>query len=307
MMQTAVKMQTPFPKTPSEELVASLLAGSVDMHVHVPPEVGVTRRFDALQTIQEASKYGMRAVVLKNQNSPTAIAAYAINRAMPEGSAEAVGSMVMEYDTTAGLNQYTAMCVEGQAKMGCKMVWFPTFQAYWHCNFTSMKGTGIKLLDENGKLYPACLEVLEVAKQYDMCVGSGHIFYPECAALLEAAKDMGLDKLVVTHPLSAVSRTPYTIEELCHLVDCGAVIEHCWRNCLPQLKSYDPHKYVEAVRELGAENTILSTDFCQVSDPSAAEGLRAFIAVMLQFGCTPEEITAMVKTNPCRLLNLSAR
>lgn len=300
-----MQAQTPFPKTPSAELVASLLTGSVDMHIHVPPENGVTRRFDALQTTQEASKYGMRAVVLKNHNAPTTIATYAINRALPEGSTEAVGSIVIEYDTTAGLNEYTAMCVEGQAKMGCKMVWFPTFQAYWHRSFTAQKGTGIELLDESGKLHPACLEVLEVAKQYGMCVGSGHISYPECAALFEAAKDMGLDKLVVTHPLSAVSRTPYTTEELRHLVDCGAVIEHCWRNCLPQLKSYDPHRYVEAVRELGAENTILSTDFCQVSDPSPAEGLRTFIAVMLQFGCTPEEITAMVKTNPYRLLGLN--
>ena len=301
----AVKTQTPFPKTPSAETIASLLEGSVDMHIHVPPENGVTRRFDVIQTTQEASKYGMRGVVLKNHNAPTTIATYAINRMLPEGSTEAFGSIVIEYNTTAGLNEYTAQCVEGQAKMGCKMVWFPTFDSWWHRNFNALKGTGIHLLDENGKLHPACVEVLEVAKEYDMCVGSGHIAYDECAALFEEAQRMGITKLVATHPMSETSRIPYNMEQMRHLIDCGAVIEHCWRNCLPQLKSFDPHRYVDAVRELGAENSLLSTDFCQVTDPSPAEGLRTFIGVMLQFGCTPEEITWMVKTNPYRLLGIS--
>ena len=96
----------------------------------------------------------------------------------------------------------------------------------------------------------------------------------------------------------------FTMEEMRHLTKQGAVLEHCWRNCLPQLKSFDPHLYVEAVKKLGAENTIMSTDFAQISDPSSAEGLRTFIAVMYQFGCTPEEITLMVKNNPYRLLSI---
>jgi len=35
-----------------------------------------------------------------------------------------------------------------------------------------------------------------------------------------------------------------------------------------------------------------------------ATGMRLFIAMMLQFGCTPEEVSLMVKENPAKLLGL---
>ena len=298
-----VENKTPFPKMPTSEAVDDLWKGSVDMHIHVPPEIGVIRRFDAYQTAEVAYRAGMRGVVLKNHNAPTQVAAYAIQRLLPDIAV--IGSMFIEYGTTAGLNEHTAEIVENQAKMGTKVLWFPTFDAAWHRNFVpNLKGTGIHILKEDGALDAYAAEVLKVVKQYDMVLCSGHISYPECEVLFKEAKKAGIAKLVATHPMSAVSRTPYTLEEMKSLVSLGGVVEHCWRNCLPQLKSYDPHLYVDAVKEVGAENCILATDFAQVSDPSPAEGLRTFIAVMLQFGLSEKEVEYMVKTNPYKLLDL---
>ena len=39
-------------------------------------------------------------------------------------------------------------------------------------------------------------------------------------------------------------------------------------------------------------------------DVDPATGMRLFIAMMIQFGCTPEEVEIMAKKNPVKLLGL---
>ena len=73
---------------------------------------------------------------------------------------------------------------------------------------------------------------------------------------------------------------------------------------MPRLGSFDLKKYIKAIREIGAEHTIMSTDMAQVTDPPPAEGMRMYIAIMLQFGVSEKEIELMVKINPAKLLDL---
>ena len=58
------------------------------------------------------------------------------------------------------------------------------------------------------------------------------------------------------------------------------------------------------MKELGCNRCIMSTDFGRYGLSTPAEGLRQFIACMLDLGITPEEITYMVKTNPEKLIGL---
>jgi adenine deaminase len=94
------------------------------------------------------------------------------------------------------------------------------------------------------------------------------------------------------------------MEQVKHLADMGCYIEHCYRNCMPLLGSYRPENYIEAIHEVGADHTILCTDFAQITDTSPAEGMRQFIATMLQMQVSEDDITLMVKTNPAKLLDL---
>lgn len=110
-----------------------------------------------------------------------------------------------------------------------------------------------------------------------------------------------MKKLVATHPL--VTAWPsFTMEEMKSCIEAGAYIEFCFGQTLPRCNSLDPRKYIEVVKELGAENCIISTDFGQVTECSPAEGMRSFIAMMLQFGCTKEEVKLMCQTNPQKLM-----
>jgi hypothetical protein len=107
---------------------------------------------------------------------------------------------------------------------------------------------------------------------------------------------------ILRHSSGSVYEKPQSGYE--HLADMGVFIEHCYRCCLPLLGSYRPEKYIEAIALIGANRTILSTDFGQITDISPAKGMRQFIATMLQMGISEEDVTLMVKRNPAKLLDL---
>lgn len=329
-------------KTPQADAVERCWKGSIDMHIHFAPDPGIVRRFDGYQTALAARDAGMRAIVLKSPHVPTIQTAYAVQRALPE--IVVFGSINIEYPTTGGLGETALVAIENSAKMGAKVLWFPTSDAAFACSaIPGMEGKGITVLDAAdaggtggaagagnagnmggaggsdgaggtggassatgaaGKLKPIVPKILAIAKKYGMVLCNGHLSYPESLALFREAKNQGIAKMVATHPLADAAWEPYTLDEIRSLAGMGVFIEHCYHCCMPLLGSYRPEKYVEAIRLIGAERTVLSTDFGQISDSSPAEGMRQCIATMLQLGVSEEEVELMVKKNPATLLDL---
>ena len=70
-------------KTPAYEAVDRLWKGSIDMHIHIAPDPGTVRRFDAIETAIEAEKAGMKAIVLKSVTYPTTQLAAVARHAAP--------------------------------------------------------------------------------------------------------------------------------------------------------------------------------------------------------------------------------
>lgn len=290
--------------TPKADVIDRIWKDSIDMHIHFAPDPGTVRRFDALETAVAAREAGMRAIVLKSDHIPTIQTAFAVQRAVPE--VRVFGSINIEYCTTGGLGENTLSAIENSAKMGAKVVWFPTFDAAYAAKFLPGKaGTGITVLEETGQLKPVVYPILKLIREYNMVLCSGHLSYEETVLLFEAAKQQGITKLVATHPLSDVIWDPYTMKQILHLADMGAYIEHCYRNCMPMLGSLPLESYVSAIETIGAHRTILTTDFAQITDSTPAEGMRQFIASLLQMGVDEDRLVQMVRTNPAKLLDLS--
>jgi imidazolonepropionase-like amidohydrolase len=61
---------------------------------------------------------------------------------------------------------------------------------------------------------------------------------------------------------------------------------------------------VRAIRNVGAEHCIIGTDLGQAFNPTPAEGMRMFIALLLKNGISEREIELMAKVNPAKLLGL---
>lgn len=283
-----------------------LFHGSIDMHLHHGPDGGpIPRRLDALETARQAQQSGMRAIVLKSHQYPTAPLAALISQLVPE--VKVFGSICLDYEM-GGLNFHA---VEASARLGAKVVWMPTFSSANSIGKISrllnmeLEGEGFSILGASGKLVPEIDRILSLVKEYDMVLATGHISPAETFRLVEEARRRGIWKLVITHANEANAvELPLSLEDQQRLAGTGAFIEYIGASLLPTVFREDPVEMVRAMRRIGAEHIIVSTDLGQLWNPLPAEGMRLFIATMLKNGMTEEEIELMARSNPARLLGL---
>ena len=88
------------------------------------------------------------------------------------------------------------------------------------------------------------------------------------------------------------------------VAELGYTIEHCALGMFPLWQSLAPGRIASAIRLLGAERCIMTTDGQMDFNPPPPEMLRMFIATMLQLGVDKEDIEWMVKRNPAKLAGL---
>jgi hypothetical protein len=239
----------------------------------------------------------MRAIVLKSHEYCTASLAYIVGQVVPN---IAVFGAICLNSEAGGLNPCV---VETSAKLGAKIVWMPTISSNYQIREKTNRKGGISILDGKGKLLPVVGEILDIAKRYDMVVATGHVSVDGAFVLVDKARDKGIWRIVATHPLGMDDREYFSVEEQCKIADKGAFIEHCFFMEMPDFRR-DPKLMVEAIRAVGAERCILTTDLGQIYNPVPAEGMRMMIGYMLKYGLNEKEIELMVKTNPAKLLGL---
>jgi hypothetical protein len=274
------------------------------MHCHHAPDAMIEGRMDALETIKRARDMGMRAVVLKSTYFPTIAMADIIGKLVPE--VKVFGSVCLDNEI-GGLNHEA---LEPLAKFGTKVVWMPTHSSTnSRANMrrlpgVTLEGEGFSLIDSAGKLVPEVGRILSIVKKYNMVLANGHVSPRETFALFEAAQAMGINKLVVTHGLWVNGSVKFTLDELKKLGQMGAYIEHCYVGFLPTDFRYDPKPMAEAIKFIGAEHCIISSDLGQYYNPPPAEGMRMFIALLLKNGLSAAEVEVMAKTNSAKLLDL---
>ena len=276
--------------------IEKLLQGSIDMHIHYGPDPTSERRSDALEGARQAQEAGMRAIVLKSHEYPTAPVAYTVSQVVPDITV--LGSIALDLEV-GGLNPDA---LKASAKMGAKVVWMPTMTSANDMKKKGLSG-GITIVDDDGNLLPVLQELFTIVKEYQMVLATGHIAKAESFALVDAARKAGISKIVVTHPLLEKLGAPLTITEQQQMAEKGAFIEHCFGITMP-MERLDPMRIVEAVRAVGAERCIVSTDLGQAHNPAPAEGMRVAIATLLKCGLSAREVELMVKVNPAKLLGL---
>jgi len=160
-------------------------------------------------------------------------------------------------------------------------------------------------LDNKGKLVSEVGKILSAVKEYDMVLASGHISPAETFALIDAARNMGIQKLLITHATSVeVLDEALSLEEQKRLAEMGVFIEYVGVELLHELLGHGKSPIPEAIKTVGAEHCIISTDMGLAFEPPPAEGMKISISSLLNRGITPEEIELMIKVNPAKLLGL---
>jgi hypothetical protein len=279
----------------------SLVKGAIDMHVHHAPDAHIRRRVDALQAAIQAEEAGMRAIVLKNHDYPTAPLATMVNQHVQ--NLTVFGSLCLDFEI-GGLNP---AAVKTSALLGAKVLWMPTFSSANDREKLGLGGEGIRIMDQKGKILSVVGDILDIVKKHDMVLATGHVSVAESFALVDEARERGIAKIVVTHPLEQRVGATLSIEEQQQMAAKGAFIEHCFLCTMPLGDRLDPNSIVRAVRAVGSEHCILTTDLGQDWNPPPAEGMRMMIGTLLRCKLSIEEIEIMIKTNPAKLLGLTLK
>ena len=274
--------------------VEDILKGAFDLHVHAGPDPGQARRMDALDTARHAHESEMAGFVLKSHHNPTAPVAHALNRIYP--GLQVAGSITLN-KSVGGLN---ADAVEVAAALGARVVWMPTYDAHFYRSSRG-QGPGIPITNENGGLVPQLKDVVDVARQHDLALASGHVSPEEALALFRAAREVGVSRLIATHPSGTA-----TVQQMREMGSLGAYLEMTFLSCMPATATTNLKNMVATIKELGPERCVVTTDFGQWTNPPPAEGMRMAIASLLDAGLSALEVSTLVKANPLRLVGADA-
>lgn len=296
------------PAAPVTDEAWEALRGAYDLQVHVAPDV-IERRIDDLDLAREFLARGLRGFVLKSHYVPTAERAKVVSRAVP--GITALGAIALNH-AVGGLNP---VAVELAGRSGAAVVWMPTVDAanetagrvdggsaklpFWAKIQRELAATGIApppitVVEDGGRICEAARRCLDLIAKYDMILATGHLGAAEIFALVRAGRDAGIRKMLVTHA-EFPSQNLSAAEQL-ELANMGAWIEHCFTTMHTNKAPWN--RAMEAIRVVGPDRCIISTDLGQTVNPPVSEGFAMFAQKLLDDGFGVEDVRRMAVTNP---------
>jgi hypothetical protein len=289
-----------------EKQASKMLQGTIDFHIHTGPDI-YPRLLNDIEVARQAKRAGMKAVLIKSHATITGDRAQI---AQSVTDFPVFGGVALNWHV-GGLNKYAVECA---AKLGAKEVWMPTTHAASYLKYVdhvpmfakSMPKDikGISILREDGRVVPELGPILETIAKNGMILATGHLSPEEGLTLIAEARKAGVEKIVVTHPVA--SFVNYSVDQMREALSRGATyMEHVFNDCTPQVANpLPPSALGDAIRAIGPEFCIMSTDSGQVVNPPPVKVMAWYIKEMLKYGLSPKAIRTMTITNPGRILGL---
>jgi Zn-dependent dipeptidase, microsomal dipeptidase homolog len=272
------------------------LTGVVDIHVHCDPD-STPRSIDAIDLARLAKSKGMRALVLKNHYEPTASLAYVVRKVVP--GIEIFGGI----DLNRTVGGVSAAAVERMVmtKGGWgRVIWMPTFDAENQVRVSKQNrpfvavskrpaASGSKRSDRAGRQTPIDVGDRPLfarggADDYRRGAAPGRPAHCGDACHDPAGRNDGAQ-------MRAAAKQ-------------GAYIEFVYNGLIGPNKEFQINDYAKAIREIGPEHCILSSDLGQAGNPLHPDGLVSFFAGLAKEGFAAADIELMSRTNPARALGL---
>jgi hypothetical protein len=299
---------------PSER-ARELVRGGADVHVHIAPDV-VERRIDDVGLARRCEEVGLSGFVLKSHYTSTAERAAVVRGVVP--GIAALGAIVLNR-AIGGMN---ALAVEIAAREGARVVWMPTTDSHaerehlahqppganlpvWakvEAEFSErgIQSTPVATLDGDGALLPETRLVLEVIAEHGLVLATGHLGRAEVFTIVKAARETGVEDVVVTHP--DFPAQGFSVDEQLELAEMGAWIERCFTT--PHTGKCSWEQWLEGTRAVGAERTLLSSDLGQIKNPPVEDGLALMADRLLEAGFDEDEVRTMAVTNTRKIAGL---
>jgi hypothetical protein len=326
------------PEGRSLERSEELLRGAIDIHVHAGPHIfSSPRRVDPFQAAVQAQDAGMRAIVYMDVFEMSNGTAWLVNRAVPDF--KTYGGIIL--NTVYGGMNPRAVKTALYYGDGAKYVSFGAHSTLYQASREGRLVDGVftplsELYPEFRRELETCISIPEgppspeldeilslIASHPHVYMVTGHVSVSEAVRLVDYAGDYGIERVVVS---SAVVEEA-DLRELRYMADRGAIIEYTLAaythtTSIPKTHYYVEREYAsidegmsgeggggvkaaaQQMEALGAESCIICTDFGVYTLPTPVEGLREFIACLMDMGIPDADISTMVKANPEGLLGL---
>ncbi|MGY3717956.1 DUF6282 family protein [Sutcliffiella cohnii] len=283
-----------------------LLEGAYEFHVHSAPSIFNRKQTD-WELIEDAKLAKMGGLVLKSHETSTAERAFLLKEKEP--ALNVFGGIVLNQHV-GGLNPYA---VETSLKMGGKVVWFPTLSAGQHQQYFKKKKTklfnGNPLLsestvsiEEEGRLIEEVEIIFRLIREHDAVLATGHLSLKEQHAIVSAAIEAGVEKIVIQHADMGISKIP--LEDQLFFASQGCIIEKCYLACSSDFNDLTVEEMAKTIEVIGHESCILVTDYGQPHHEAPVYALNSFVEKLLEHGVKEEEIVKMLQGNPKTLLGV---
>jgi len=275
----------------------TVLRGTIDIHVHSDPD-SRPRSIDALDVAKLARSKGMRGIVLKNHYDPTGGLAYLVRKEVP--GLEVFGGIDLNL-TVGGINP-TAVAHMAEVSGGWgRFVWMPTFDSENQVRYSKENRPFVRV-SRNGELLPEVKEVVTLIAKHRLVLATGHIAPEEALSLLGEARRQQVQHMVVTHAMN--EPVLMTIPQMQQAAKYGAFIEFVGGSLATADAAARMDRFADAIRKIGPESCILSSDLGQRGNALPPDGFAAFISALRTRGFSEQETDTMSKRNPARLLGL---
>lgn len=285
----------------------NLMNGVIDMHVHTNPDLRL-RAYDDFELMEAGIRVGARAIVIKTHHGTTMDRAYLCNRynQLVHGGTNdftMYGSITLN-QTVGGLNP---KAVETALKLGAKVVWLPTQSAINHLKKMKQNPeNGVEVI-KNGKPVSELVDIFKLIREHNAVLGTAHISPREAFLVTEAAKDAGVNKIVITHPEWWV--VDMSLEDQIRIVrDYDVILERCYaQNMGGGAYKSNLADNAELIKAVGYEHVMVDTDGGQTENPHWELAMEEYINYLLAHGIPEEQVYYMTHTIPERLLDIEQK
>jgi Family of unknown function (DUF6282) len=272
-------------------------AGAIDIHVHSAPD-SVDRSIDSIDVAKLALARGMRAIVLKSHYEPTATMAFIVRKAVP--GIEVFGGIDLNL-TVGGMNAAAVEHMTQVAGGWGRLVWMSTFDAENQVRYSKETRPFVRV-SKDGALLPEVKDVIGVIAKHQLVLATGHVSPQEGLMLLREGRRQGVRHMVVTHAMQAP--VLMNVEEMQQAAKEGAFVEFVAGSLTAAGASARVDSYADAIRKIGPEFCILSSDLGQKGNALPPDGFGAFIDALRARGFSSAQLDRMAKQNPAQILEL---
>jgi len=240
----------------------------------------------------------MRAIVLKNHYESSAGPVYLVRKLVP--GIDVFGGIDLNL-TVGGINPAAVEHMTRVTGGWGRIVWMPTFDAENQVRYAKENRPSVSV-SRDGQLLPAVTQVMSLIAKHNLVLATGHSSAEEVLLLLREGRRQGVQRMVVTHAVNPPILM--SVPQMQEAAKLGAFIEFTGSSLATPDADARMSRFAEAIRKIGPEFCILSSDLGQQGNALPPDGFGAFLMAQRGKGFTAQEVDRMAKQNPARLLGL---